>query len=541
MNIYVLRHGQTNLNIQNKFQGRVDTELNETGIKQVQESKSELEKINFDFVFVSPLKRAIATAKIVTNNKLIIDERIIERSFGSLEGKLGIPDYEEKKELYGIESIEEMKIRIYNFLDELRDKYSKMNNILIVTHEAVAQVINSYFCNIDDIKSFRLKTGSFIKYQIFDKEQLMKKLEEKELNRIFDKNISQNLIKSNENNDKLKIVYLMVWTKVCGGSKIILEYVNRLANRGHKISIISYDEYPKWFNLNSYINFIQVPENEEIEDYIPPCDLIVSTSWKNIFQAINSNKAPVTFFEQGGSHIFDVENLSKEKQDAVKTRFDMLDFIYTVSSYTKNQIKKYYNKDSEVVCNAINTDVFYYDSNIKKDDGKINITIIGSEKFKFKNIDESLEVIRRIKENYNNIVLNWISQDKPERNPEKAIVNPKQEDIADTLRKTDIFICNSEYESFCLPALEAMSCGACVITTDNGGIRDFVIDGKNALIINKHDANDMFNKIECLINDSNLRKKMQNEGLITSKKFSWDESTNKLENYYKEIAKYKIQ
>ena len=43
MNIYVLRHGQTDLNIQGKFQGRVDTELNETGKKQVQKTKQYLD------------------------------------------------------------------------------------------------------------------------------------------------------------------------------------------------------------------------------------------------------------------------------------------------------------------------------------------------------------------------------------------------------------------------------------------------------------------------------------------------------------------
>ena len=35
----------------------------------------------------------------------------------------------------------------------------------------------------------------------------------------------------------------MVWTKVCGGSKIILEYANRLAKKGHKINIVTYDEF----------------------------------------------------------------------------------------------------------------------------------------------------------------------------------------------------------------------------------------------------------------------------------------------------------
>ena len=46
-----------------------------------------------------------------------------------------------------------------------------------------------------------------------------------------------------------------------------------------------------------------------------------------------------------------------------------------------------------------------------------------------------------------------------------------------------------------------MACGVAVITTDNGGIRDFVKDKHNALIIKKHNQEDMIEKIEYLINN----------------------------------------
>lgn len=539
-NIYVLRHGQTDLNLQGKFQGRIDTELNDTGIKQVQKSKIDLEKIDFDLVFVSPLKRAKDTAKIVTDKELIIDNRLIERSFGKLEGALSVPDYEEKRDFYEVEHLEDVKKRVDSFLNEIKEKYKDKENILIVTHEAIAQNINAYFYKNDDIKSFRLKTGDYTIYKIIDKEKLMKNLEEIELSRKLLDVKPQKLTKIYDRKEKLHIVYLMVWTKVCGGSKIILEYANRLAKKGHKITLLSYDEKPTWFNLNEKIEFIQIPEGELIENSVPDCDLIIPTSWKNIYQAIVSQKAPVTFFEQGGSHVFEVQNLSKLKYATVIRRMELVPFIHTVSSYSKDKIKEFYGKDSEVICNAIESKIFYPRSNFDITDNNINITIIGSEGFKFKNINETLEAIRILKKKYNNINLNWITQDTPKMNKEKAIVNPKQIEIGNILRKTDIFICNSEYESFCLPALEAMACGAAVITTDNGGIRDFVKDGYNALIIQKHNLDDLTEKIELLINDTEKRIQLMKNGIETSNKFSWEKSVDKIENYYRNIAQYKI-
>lgn len=168
-----------------------------------------------------------------------------------------------------------------------------------------------------------------------------------------------------------------------------------------------------------------------------------------------------------------------------------------------------------------------------------SITIIGSEEFKFKNIEAILQVIRKLKERYP-IQLNWVTQTKPERNKEEAIINPEQKRIGDILRNTDIYICNSEYESFGLPTLEAMTCGATVITTDTGGMRDFVQDGKNALVIQKNDNKDMEEKIELLIKDNKLRQKLAEEGIKTAQRFQWENSIEKIEEYYRKIANYQI-
>lgn len=170
MNIYILRHGQTNYNVEGKFQGQVDVELNETGIKQAYQTKQLLNNINFDVVISSPLKRAIKTAQIVTDKTDIkIDNRVIERSFGTLEGKLGIPDFEENLDLYKIEDYTSLCNRVYSFLNEIISSNSNASEILIVTHEGIAQIIETYFnkeMNISNWKSFRLNTGDYKKYVV---------------------------------------------------------------------------------------------------------------------------------------------------------------------------------------------------------------------------------------------------------------------------------------------------------------------------------------------------------------------------------------
>ena len=170
MEIYVLRHGQTDYNVQGKFQGQVDIKLNKIGIEQARKTSIKLKDIKFDKIIVSPLSRAIETAKIVSNNEIEIDDRIIERSFGKLEGKQSVKNYEDKMEYYEIESMQNLFKRVYDFLDELKTKYKNSKyRILLVTHEGIAQVIQCYFEGIpkkDMHIKYRLNTGDYKKYVV---------------------------------------------------------------------------------------------------------------------------------------------------------------------------------------------------------------------------------------------------------------------------------------------------------------------------------------------------------------------------------------
>lgn len=169
MNIYVIRHGQTDYNLIGKFQGQVDIPLNENGIMQAQKSAKELSKVKFDVVFSSPLKRALKTAQIVTTNEIKVDKRIIERSFGLLEGKTSVNDYENKIDEYKIETIKHLQERVYSFLSEITTEYKNCNNILIATHACTARMIECYFTNksyTEISKNYKLGNGEYKKYTI---------------------------------------------------------------------------------------------------------------------------------------------------------------------------------------------------------------------------------------------------------------------------------------------------------------------------------------------------------------------------------------
>lgn len=95
---YLIRHGETLWNRQGRYQGATDIELSEEGKEQAELLAKRFQYLPLDAIYVSPLKRAMATAEPVgriTGITPIVDEHFKEINFGEWEGH-SIPELTEK-------------------------------------------------------------------------------------------------------------------------------------------------------------------------------------------------------------------------------------------------------------------------------------------------------------------------------------------------------------------------------------------------------------------------------------------------------------
>ena len=84
MKLYIIRHGETEWNVQKRLQGVSDTNLNEKGIEMAKQTAEALKEIPFACCFTSPLKRAKDTAMYILRDRQVPvyeDARIREISF----------------------------------------------------------------------------------------------------------------------------------------------------------------------------------------------------------------------------------------------------------------------------------------------------------------------------------------------------------------------------------------------------------------------------------------------------------------------------
>ena len=154
MYLYFVRHGQTNDNLNNIVQGRIDNPLNDTGKMQAKETGLKLKNLNiaFDKVYTSPLIRAKQSGEIINSILKVKDIEVIddltEREFGNLEGLdvaymrqlVKQPDFKP----IGFEYDDEIIKRVSNCVGKL----SKTGeNILIVCHSHTIKAMMSYIDN----------------------------------------------------------------------------------------------------------------------------------------------------------------------------------------------------------------------------------------------------------------------------------------------------------------------------------------------------------------------------------------------------------
>ena len=145
------------------MQGRgLNYDLNNNGIKQVKELKKDIDKLDINACFTSPLLRSQSTAIILVGDRIEIkeDKRLIERYLGDLEGKnkkeYNVKEYwniSKNINDYDVEPIKDVIERTEAFLAYLRDNYDKDDKILIVSHNAVVKAI----MNILDNKNYKEK------------------------------------------------------------------------------------------------------------------------------------------------------------------------------------------------------------------------------------------------------------------------------------------------------------------------------------------------------------------------------------------------
>lgn len=144
----LVRHGQTDYNLRNLFQGSSDIPLNETGIAQAHAAFDQLPAVEWDVVITSPLQRAEQTGRIIGEDHSIpfggTEPRLVEIDWGAAEGQ----PVEEMERTYpdrsfpGREDHQAVADRGFDALEALEERYPGQK-VLVVAHGTLIRFLLS--------------------------------------------------------------------------------------------------------------------------------------------------------------------------------------------------------------------------------------------------------------------------------------------------------------------------------------------------------------------------------------------------------------
>lgn len=378
----------------------------------------------------------------------------------------------------------------------------------------------------------------------------------------------------------MKINFTLYSTSVTGGVRAIFEVANGLSKRGHNVTITSLEGDHTWFPLIAEVNYVDKPNFIKIlnpikrlksreslryssitpvleqmkmgfeadlikplTEAIPDCDINVATWFFTTYAVYRSEKGKQFYF------FMDFDELAEKHGHYYHMLFKESLYlplnIITISSWLKEWIKKHYDKDALVAGVGIEDKIFYPRPNILDDVQGYRIMGI-FRGFDYKGDSDLIQALNIVKREVPDINLIMVaSRDTLEGLKKKNRIefdytyfeSPSDDKLAELYSSSDLFVFASHMEGFGLPPLEAMACGTPVVTTDSMGVRDFVEDGENALMIPPKEPEKIAESILRIYKDPKLSEKMKKNGLETAARFTWERVVDVFEKAFQDSLK----
>jgi L-malate glycosyltransferase len=112
--------------------------------------------------------------------------------------------------------------------------------------------------------------------------------------------------------------------------------------------------------------------------------------------------------------------------------------------------------------------------------------------------------------------------------PVQALGRLSDAELVEFYNECAVFMLPSDYEGWGLPAVEAMACGAAVVTTANGGTADFALDDHTALVVPTRSPDALADAVVRLLRELPLRERISDAGSRATSGMSWDAATDRL-------------
>ncbi|WP_279096263.1 glycosyltransferase family 4 protein [Lactobacillus taiwanensis] len=328
-----------------------------------------------------------------------------------------------------------------------------------------------------------------------------------------------------------------------GGYKIILKYANLLASENYEVRIVylegnRYPKYswkwlilnywtkkgPDWIKLNSSIKTYTIKDLKKAMIETNSEDIAIASSVETVSptETLFSNAKKFYFIQ-------DLEDWNVDKEYLFETYNKDFTNI-TISRWLKEVVDKHTSdsKKTEYIRNPIDTTAYRVFKPVeKRNPFKIGMLY---HKAPYKGSKQTLKAILGLKKRYPQLELIMFgTAEAPKKLPEWITYhkNATQTETIAIYNSISIFVSGTIKEGFGLTGLEAMACGAALVSTDYLGAKEYAINNVNSLLSPVHDYGALQKNVELLMKDDTLRVSLAKHGVQRAQEYSWNRAYDK--------------
>lgn len=346
---------------------------------------------------------------------------------------------------------------------------------------------------------------------------------------------------------KITFIFDTLMNRPCGGAKVIYQYANYFAERGHYVTILYSDRHPlrrleknipfwirvlvekvlisrgsPWFELHDvHTKFIATIS----ERTVPDGDVIFATAVTTapLVSELSMSKGKKFYMIQ------DFENWNVSNEQVYSTyKLGMKNIV--IADWLAEEVKK---TGAEVTFIPNGIDTLRFRVHVANEDRYCHSVAMIYQKNPVKGFEYGYRVLWKLHERYPDLkcyVFGTAEREDIWPDWINYTYNATESELIEIYNQAAVFISSSIIEGFGLCAAESMACGCALAATAYGGIFTYAVHGQNALISPVKDVDALYKNVCRLFEDADLRKRISETGNITIQNLSWQKAYKKMDD-----------
>ncbi len=337
--------------------------------------------------------------------------------------------------------------------------------------------------------------------------------------------------------DAMTITFILPGRGRSGGVRVTVEMANCLLKRGHDVRIIYYR--PALYTpagLKRQASHVYRQSRFDNADWVDsfkgvtaPFNKLEDVSYPSAEIVISVGVFFVPYLLELKADVYKVQychGLPGDEMDPLRAFLDYRIPTISVSEALVETLEKHSGqKVLGVVPNGIDSENYYTDARLARN-GIGTIYDVAYEKAP----EDTIELLRRIRKRWPSMPQYVFGKAKRPRGigSDSYFRFPSVAMGRELYNRSKIWLVTSRREGFGLPVLEAMACGALVISTRHDNAASLIKHGENGFLVDVGDHAGFMRYIEFVLNNEDVRQRITRQAYMTVKKYTWQSAAKKM-------------